>query len=276
MPHPENLVGYSFIIKGRVGRGRTPSMSFWSKPHVSKISSSSRLGRGVFLSLMVKLGSQIVVFYVCREHILGIMNLLSSLGRMWVSCHHCFIVWGYVLCSCCMVLFLGKLAWFCGWANLISQIIINMQVVVVQLLSCVWLFATPWTVARQASLSFIISRRLLEFVSVESVMQSNYLILCRSLLLLPSIFPSIRDFSNVLALLVKWLSIGASVSTSVLSMNIQGWFLLGLTGLILLQSQGLSKVFRSLWYFLYLQSPNGINYLITYFVPLLLSWWLRW
>ena len=124
----------------------------------------------------------------------------------------------------------------------VEQIIINLQVVVVQLLSCVRLFATPGTVARQASLSFIISQRLLKFMSVESVIQSNYLILCRSLLLLPSISPSIGDFSNVLALLVKWLSIGASVSTSVLSMNI----LLGLTGLILLQSQGISKVFRSL------------------------------
>ena len=194
---------------------------------------------------MVKLGSQIVVFYVCREHIPGIMNLLNSLGRMWVSCHHCFIVLGYVLCFCCMVLLLSKLAWFCGWANLISQIIINLQVVVVQLLSCVPLFAIPWTVALQASLSFIISQSLLKFMSVESVMPSNYLIPCCPLLLLPSIFPSIRDFSNELAL-IKWSSIGASVSASVLPMNIQGWFLLGLAGLILLQSQGLSKVFRSL------------------------------
>ena len=204
---------------------------------------------------MVKLGSQIMVFYVCREHILGIMNLLSSLGRMWVSWHHCFIVLGYVLCFCCMVLLLSKLAWFCDWANLISRIIINYQVVV-QLLSCVWLFAIPWTAARQASLSFIISQSLLEFMSVESVVPSNYLIPCRPLLLLPSIFPSIGDFSNELALLIKWPSIGASVSASVLPMNIQGWFLLGLTGLILLQSQGLSKVFRSLQYFFYLQSPN--------------------
>ena len=51
MPHPENLVGYSLIIKRKVGRGRTPLMFFWSKPHVSNISCSSRLGRGVFLSL---------------------------------------------------------------------------------------------------------------------------------------------------------------------------------------------------------------------------------
>ena len=67
---------------------------------------------------------------------------------------------------------------------------------VVQLLSHVRLFATPWTVARQASLSFTIFQSLLKLRSIESVMPSNHLILCRPLLLLPSIFPSIRVFSN--------------------------------------------------------------------------------
>ena len=67
---------------------------------------------------------------------------------------------------------------------------------VVQSLNCVWLFATPWTAARQASLSFTISRSLLRFMSIELVMLSNHLILCRPLFLLPSIFPSIRVFSN--------------------------------------------------------------------------------
>ena len=52
--------------------------------------------------------AQIIVFYVCSEHVLGVINLLSSLGRMWVSCHHCFIVWGHVLCFSCMVLLLSK------------------------------------------------------------------------------------------------------------------------------------------------------------------------
>ena len=68
--------------------------------------------------------------------------------------------------------------------------------VVAQLLSRVWLFATPWTAARQASLSFTISQSLLKLMSIESMMPSNYLILCHPLLLLPSIFPSIRVFSN--------------------------------------------------------------------------------
>ena len=67
-------------------------------------------------------------------------------------------------------------------------------VVVVQLLSHVWLFPTPWTAACQASLSFTISQGLLKFTSIESVMLSNHLILWRPLLLLPSIFPSIRVF----------------------------------------------------------------------------------
>ena len=66
------------------------------------------------------------------------------------------------------------------------------------------LFATPWTVARQASLSFAISRSLLRFMSVESVMPSKHLILCWPLLLLPSLFPSIRVFSNELSLHVRW------------------------------------------------------------------------
>ena len=73
----------------------------------------------------------------------------------------------------------------------------------VQLLSPVQLFATPWTAARQASLS-VNSRSLLKLMSIELVMPSNYLILCHPLLLLPSIFPSIRVFSNELAVCIRW------------------------------------------------------------------------
>ena len=76
--------------------------------------------------------------------------------------------------------------------------------VVVQLLSGVRLFVTPWTAARQASLSFTISQSLLKLMSIESVMPSNHLILCRPLLLLPSIFPSIRVFSSELAFHIRW------------------------------------------------------------------------
>ena len=77
-------------------------------------------------------------------------------------------------------------------------------VVVVQSLSCVKLFATQWTTTRQASLSFTISQSLLKLMSTESVMPSNHLILCHPLLLLPSILPSIRVFSNESALLIRW------------------------------------------------------------------------
>ena len=73
----------------------------------------------------------------------------------------------------------------------------------VQLLSRVLLFETPWTAARQASLSITNSRSLLKLTSVESVMPSNHLILCRPLLLLPSIFPSIRVFSSESALHIR-------------------------------------------------------------------------
>ena len=74
----------------------------------------------------------------------------------------------------------------------------------VQLLSSVWLFATPWTAACQASLSISNSRSSPKLMSIESVMPSNHLILCRPLLLLPSIFPSIRVFSNESALCIRW------------------------------------------------------------------------
>ena len=75
-------------------------------------------------------------------------------------------------------------------------------VVVVQLF--IGLFSTPWTAARQASLSFTISWSLLRLMSIEAVMPSNHLIFCRPLLLLPSIFPSIRVFSNESALCIRW------------------------------------------------------------------------
>ena len=74
----------------------------------------------------------------------------------------------------------------------------------VQSLSCVQLFATPWTAACQASLSITNSQSLLKLISIESVMLSSHLILCRPLLLSPSIFPSIRIFSNESVLCIRW------------------------------------------------------------------------
>ena len=91
-------------------------------------------------------------------------------------------------------------------------------VVVVQSLSRACLFVTPWTAAPQASLYFTISRSLLKLMSGELVTASNYLILCCSLLFLPSIFPSIRVFSNELALHIKWPKYW-NVSFSISSFN---------------------------------------------------------
>ena len=75
---------------------------------------------------------------------------------------------------------------------------------VVQPLSRVWLFANPWAAPCQACLSFTVSWSSLRFMSIESVMPSDHLLLCRPLLLLPSIFPSVRVFSNELALCISW------------------------------------------------------------------------
>ena len=116
-------------------------------------------------------------------------------------------------------------------------------------LSRVQLFATPWTVAHQASLSITNSQSLLKLMPIKSVMPSNHLILCHPLLLPPSIFPSIRVFPNESVLCI---SIGVSASTSVLPMNIQDWFPLGWTGWISLQSKGLLRVFLTLWQFMWI------------------------
>ena len=101
----------------------------------------------------------------------------------------------------------------------------------------------PRTTAWEASLSFTISWNLLRFLSSELVMLSNHYILCCPFLLLPSIFPNVRIFSNESALGSRWPVTGASTSASVLPMNIQGWFPLRLTDLISLLE--LSSVFSS-------------------------------
>ena len=112
-----------------------------------------------------------------------------------------------------------------------------------QSLSQVRLFATPRAAALQAFLSITNSWSLLKLMSTDLVMPSYRLTLCRPLLLLPSVFPTIRVFLKSWLLASGGQSIGAS--ESVLPMNIQGWFPLGLTGFISLQSNGLSRVFSN-------------------------------
>ena len=107
--------------------------------------------------------------------------------------------------------------------------------IVVQLLSCVRLFVTPWTAARQAALSPTTSQSLLKLMSIESVMPSSHLILCHPLFFLPSIFPSIGVFSNESALPIrcpKYWRFSFSISPSS-----------EYSGPISLQSRGLSRLF---------------------------------
>ena len=115
----------------------------------------------------------------------------------------------------------------------------------VQSLSRVQLFATPWITACQVSLSITNSRSPPKPMSIESVMPSNHLILCRPLLLLPPIFPSIRVFQMSQFFTSGGQSIGVSVSTSVLPMNTQDWSPLEWTRWISLQSKGLWRVFSN-------------------------------
>ena len=115
----------------------------------------------------------------------------------------------------------------------------------VQLLSHVRLFANPWTAVCQASLSITNSQSLLKLRSIESAMPSNHLIFFRPLLLLPSIFPSIKVFSNESALRMRWpkyWSFSLNISPS---NEHPGLISLGWTGWISLQSKGLSRVFSN-------------------------------
>ena len=127
-----------------------------------------------------------------------------------------------------------------------TSVIILPVISSVELLSCVRLFATPWTEACQAYLSTTNSRSLLKLMSITSEMLSNHLILYCPLLFLPSIFPSNRVFFNQSVLRIRCQSIGVSASASVLRMNIQDWYPLGWTRRISLQSKGLSRVFSNI------------------------------
>ena len=103
----------------------------------------------------------------------------------------------------------------------ISSIIVGVSVQFSSILSCVQLFVTPWTAARQASLSITSSQSLLKLMSIGSVMPSNHLILCRPLLLPPSIFPNIRVFSNESVLCIRRPKYWSFSFSTVLPVNIQ-------------------------------------------------------
>ena len=133
--------------------------------------------------------------------------------------------------------------------------------------SHVRLSAASWTAAHQASLTFTISRSLLKLMSIELVMPSNHLILCRPLLL-PLIFPSIRVFSNESASCIRWSKYWSFCFSISPSNEYSGLILLGLTGLISLQFKGL---FKSL-----LQHHNSKASVLqhsSFFTVLLISLW---
>ena len=137
--------------------------------------------------------------------------------------------------------------------------------------------AMIWTAACQASLSITNSWNLLKLMSIESVMLSNHLILCRPLLLPPSIFPSIRVFSDKSVLCIRWPKYWVSTSASVLPMNIQDWFTLGWTGWISLHprdsqesfpTQQFKSINSSVLSFLYSPTLTSIHdYWASYLSP---------
>ena len=140
----------------------------------------------------------------------------------------------------------------------------------VQLLSSVWLFVTPWTAALQASLPITNSQSLLKLMPIEVVMPANHLILCHPLLLLPSIFPSIRIFSNESVLLIrcpKYQSFSFSIIPSkeipgLISFRMDWLDLLAVQGTLksLLQHHSSNSINSSALSFLYSPTLTSIHY----------------
>ena len=118
----------------------------------------------------------------------------------------------------------------------------NNIVVVVQSLSHIWLFVAPWMAACQVSLSFNVSQSLLKFMSIKSVRPSNHFILCCPLLLLPSIFPSIRVFSKESVLCIRWPKYWRFIFSISPSNEYQGLISFMMDWLDLLGPKGLSRV----------------------------------
>ena len=191
----------------------------------------------------------LLLLYVCsvisdslRPHELWPTKLLcpwNSPGRnTGLGCHSLhpgfFLTQGSNLCLLRLVHCRQRL--YYHWALQFSS---------VHLLSHVWLFVIPWTAACQASLSITNSWSSLKLMSIKSVMSSNHFILCWPLLLLTSVFPGIKVFFNESVLCIRWPKYWNFSFSITLSMNIQDWSPLEWTGLISLQSKGLSRVFSN-------------------------------
>ena len=194
--------------------------------------------RGIFQARILEL---VATSYSRRSSPSSDRTLISCVFRIDRQIlYHCTTwkthIWGYLREKSNLLLcYIYSLPWVCKALSCTSL------VVVVPSLSHVWLFGTPWTVAHQAYLSFTISQSLLKLMSIKSVMPSNLLILFCALLVLLSVFPSIRVFSVNLLFTSSGQHSGASASASVLPMIIQGWFPLGVTGLISLLSKTLKS-----------------------------------
>jgi len=142
-----------------------------------------------------------------------------------------------------MIQFSNSLTFTACWS--VSQCSSSPRCFVAQSLTPVWLFVPPWTAAHQAPLSFTSSWSLLRFMSIESVMPSNHFILCCPFSSCLQSSPASGSFAVSQLFVSSGQSIGASASSSVLPMNIQGWFPLLLTDLVSLKYKGLSRVFSS-------------------------------
>ena len=146
--------------------------------------------------------------------------------------------------------------------------IVVVVVVAVRVPSHVWLFATPWTAACQASLSLTISQSVPKFMSIESVTPSNHLILCHPLLLLPSIIPSIRDFSNESDLHIRWpkywsFSFNINEYSGLISFRIYWFDLLAVQGTLKSLLQHHSSKASILWHSAYFMAQLSQLYMTT-------------
>ena len=219
---------------------RSSTQTTWGVGILSFLLQVERAPCFSFASLGAQVTSQCDAFFFLRS--VCPSRLKSSL-KGWID----YLIYILVLSACCLAhgrpLILLNTVRNTKINN--SYDIVLSSVSSVQSLSRVRLFVTPWTAACQASLSITNSRSLLKLMSIELVMPSNHLILCHPLLLLPSIFPSIRSFPMSQFFSSGAQRIGVSASASVLPMNTQDWLSLEWTGWISLQPKGLSRVFSN-------------------------------
>ena len=188
--------------------------------------------------------SQLLYPFICR--------CTSRLLPCPSYCKQCrYEHWGTRITSYCIIHNISLVVkWLCGLKNhgLVTQLLghfSSVQFSSVQTLSRVQLFATPWIAARQASLSITNFQSSFRPTSIESVMPSSHLILCRPLLLLPPIPPSIRVFSNESTRRMRWPKYWSFSLASFLPKKFQGWSPSEWTRWISLQCKGLSRVFSN-------------------------------